>query len=187
MSKNEQAIENFVPQNEYIINHEQGPIEENIFDHVLYEFEMFLFAFYGTLPASQYYVNLIVEGRMVHLRNLAYFFLSKENKKSKRFMKYKDFFNITLDDEIDSDLFDNIERITSNSTLHMLRGRIKPDFKQETSEETVKIAPRMLVLIKEFIDKADGSLRKEYISQWNEKRIRERVQVIRSIIKTIEE
>ena len=52
--------------------------EENPFDHILYEFSTYLQAFLIRCD-SQLITNFQVDSRLVHLRNLAYFFDKKKN------------------------------------------------------------------------------------------------------------
>ena len=53
-------------------------IEENPFDHILYEFSMYLLS-YPIDTGISALNNLKVDSHLVHLRNLAYFFDKKKN------------------------------------------------------------------------------------------------------------
>ena len=54
-------------------------IETNPFDHILYEFSMYLQAS-ALISTEQFINNLLVDSRVVHMRNLAYFFCSDNDK-----------------------------------------------------------------------------------------------------------
>lgn len=139
-------------------------IETNPFDHIIYEFSMYLQA--SVLQSSDQFVNnLLVESRMVHMRNLAYFFCS-EKEKGKSYLHYTTYISEIIPDEIDHEVFIDIQRITSNSTCHLLKGRFSETFKQETSLFEQSVFPKFVRLIKRFLDSANRGVRIEYIDQW---------------------
>ena len=63
-------------------------IEEIHFDHVLYEIEMYLISF-RIVPAEdalkQLVINMCVDDRAIHLRNLAYLFNESKNRGNQYF------------------------------------------------------------------------------------------------------
>lgn len=122
-------------------NNSEAPIETNPFDHILYEFSMYLQASL-LISNNQFINNLLVDSRMVHMRNLAYFFCEKKNN-GKSFLHYSTYIENDLSDEIDDDLFDDIQRITSNSTCHLLRGRFNEKFKKETALFEQEVFPNL--------------------------------------------
>ena len=61
-------------------------VEENIFDHILYEFQMYVFTYYQVYVSveskRQVYMNLLLDSHMLHLRNVANFFDVKKQRKN---------------------------------------------------------------------------------------------------------
>ncbi len=160
-------------------------IETNPFDHILYEFSMYLQA--SVLTSTEQFINnLLVDSRMVHMRNLAYFFCS-DNDKGKSYLHYTAFVKNQLADEIDHVLFGEIQRITSNSTCHLLRGRFSETFKQETAKFSQMVFPRFSLLIKEFVSSASSeNIREKCSKLWQNKQIQVNVAYIMDLITRIE-
>ena len=97
-------------------------IENNPFVHILYEFSMYLQA---TICCSdeQFINNLLIDSRMVHLRNIIYFF-SPKYENNHRYMHYARFITTRLPREVDHSLLKDTERICSNATCHLQNGRL---------------------------------------------------------------
>lgn len=160
-------------------------IETNPFDHILYEFSMYLQA--SILISSEQFINnLLVDSRMVHFRNLAYFF-SSEKDKGKGYLHYTTYMTEDFPETITHELFTEIQRITSNSTCHLLKGRFSETFKEETTRFEQSVFPRMLLLIKKFLSSAsDNHIRDEYKDYWENGQIQENAKYIEEFIAHIE-
>lgn len=160
-------------------------IETNPFDHILYEFSMYLQAS-AFISTEQFINNLLVDSRMVHMRNLAYFFCS-DNDKGKGYLHYTDYIKDRLPDEVDHVLFGKIQRITSNSTCHLLKGRFSETFKQETAQFEQMVFPKLLLLIKEFVSAASSeSIRGECRNQWENEQIQVNAAYVMDLVTRIE-
>ena len=160
-------------------------IETNPFDHILYEFSMYLQASV-LISTEQFINNLLVDSRMVHMRNLAYFFCS-DNDKGKGYLHYTAYIKDRLADEIDHELFSNIQRITSNSTCHLLKGRFSENFKQETAQFEQMVFPKLSMLIKEFVSFASSErIREECRNQWENEQIQLNAVYVMDLISYIE-
>ena len=160
-------------------------IETNPFDHILYEFSMYLQASV-LISTEQFINNLLVDSRMVHMRNLAYFFCS-DNDKGKGYLHYTAYIKDRLADEIDHELFSSVQRITSNSTYHLLKGRFSETFKQETAQFEQLVFPKLLLVIKEFISSASSeSIRGECRNQWKNEQIQVNATYVMNLISHIE-
>lgn len=159
-------------------------IEENPFNHVLYEFSMYL----QTLMYSsndQFIINLMVDSRMLHMRNIAYFF-SSERDRAKNYLHYSMFINNPISQEIEHELFSKIQRITSNSACHLLKGRIQKTFKQEVMEFEKETSPIIVLLIKSFLDELNSDIRDEYKADWEDSNICEGAKELKFLINKYE-
>lgn len=155
-------------------------IEKNHFDHILYEFEMYLHA--SLIRCNvQFVTNLLIDSRMVHLRNIAYFFCSEQDRK-KKYLHYSMFTQGQIPLEINHELYTRIQDVASNSTCHLMKGRLKKTFKDETKRFEQEVFPIVVSKIKRFILELDNSIRSDYAPAWADKQIRLRS---KEIIKTI--
>ena len=160
-------------------------IETNPFDHILYEFSMYLHT-YVFNSTEQLITNLLIDSRMVHMRNLAYFFCS-DNDKRKGYIHYTNYIKGRLSNEIDHALFSTIQRITSNSTCHLLKGRLGGTFKQETAQFDKMVFPKLVLLIKEFVTSVSSeAIREEYRDQWENEQIQANAACVKGLITRIE-
>lgn len=128
-------------------------IEENPFDHVLYEFKMYLLTAQAQSDIP-FLRNLLVDSRMVHTRNLAYFF--GPTQQSKKYLHYSVFTSMPVMPGVDKGLFDEIQRVTSNSTCHLLKGRISSTFKQDALTLENQWFPILSASIRSFIESMDA-------------------------------
>ena len=159
-------------------------IEENPFNHILYEFSMYLQA--STLRSDdQFITNLLVDSRMVHMRNLAYFFSSVDDR-NKNYLHCSMYIISGIPQGIDRSLFSEVQRITSNSTCHLLKGRLKESFKHEASLFEQRVFPAFVSLIKCFILEMDKEPCSEYASAWADKQIQDSVNGVLELIHNFE-
>ncbi len=159
-------------------------IEENPFDHILYEFSMYLQA--SLIRCNvQFITNLLIDSRLVHMRNLAYFFCSG-NERSKKYLHYSMFICETLPQEIDHDLFTEIQTVTSNSTCHLLKGRLKKSFKQETALLEQRVFSVFVSLIKGFLLELDKNVCTDYASAWADEQIQRNAAGVMELIRSYE-
>ena len=160
-------------------------IETNPFNHILYEFSMYLRA--SILVSSEQFINnLLVDSRIVHLRNIAYFFCS-ERDKGKSYLHYTTYITEVFPEAIAHELFTEIQRITSNSNCHLQKGRFSETFKEETARFEKTVFPRNLFLIKKFLASASSDhIRDEYKDYWGNEQIQENAKFITELIAEIE-
>lgn len=159
-------------------------IEENPFDHILYEFSMYLQTSMFR-SNDQFITNLMVDSRMVHMRNLAYFF-SSDKDRNKSYLHYAMFVSKGVLQEIEHDLFAEIQRVTSNATCHLLKGRMKESFKQETIVFEQSVFPILVAKIKRFLMELNTNVLADYTSQWAEKQIQNNAAGILDLIRKYE-
>ncbi len=159
-------------------------IEENPFNHILYEFSMYLQA--SLIQCNvQFVTNLLVDSRLVHMRNLAYFFCSGKEQ-SKKYFHYSMFIKEKIPQEIDRGLFTEIQTVTSNSTCHLLRGRLKGSFKQETALLEQRVFPILVSLIKAFLDGLDDNVCSNYADAWADEQIQRDAAGVMEVIQNCE-
>lgn len=155
-------------------------IEENPFDHILYEFEMYLHA--SLIRCNdQFVTNLLIDSRMVHLRNIAYFFCTEQDR-DKKYMHYSTYINGSIPKEVDHELYHEVQRITSNATCHMQKGRLDKDTKEETQKFEQTYFGLFVSLIKNYLFRLNESVSTNYLAAWNDKQIQLRSN---EIMKTI--
>ena len=158
--------------------------EENPFNHILYEFSMYINAS-TSFSDHQFFNNLLVDSKLIHLRNLAYFF-KEEKGNNKNYMHYSMYINGTLSQMICKDFFDEIQKTVSNSTCHLLNGRLKKTFKYDTLQLEKKAFSILVSAIERFIIELNNSIKPEYSPFWMDKQIQRIVSEITDSIQSIE-
>lgn len=157
-------------------------IEENPFEHILYEFSMYLQA--SIIRCNvQFVTNSLEDSRMVHLRNLAYFFCSKRDN-MKNYFHYSDFIDERIENEVEHDLYNKIQNVTSNSTCHLLKGRLNKSLKSDTMQFEQDVLPIFVNLIKNYIQRLNENVKDGFLKEWNSDEIQKRSS---EIMKTIQE
>lgn len=144
-------------------------IESNPFDHILYEFQMYI-ASYPTDTGDKVFNNMKVDSHLVHLRNLAYFFDKKKGKHTDLHAS-----NYVIDADpflIDSERLSDIYNCTSGAVCHMSKNRLNTDFKQKTIECELHSFRMFLLAIYHYLDALDESIKPEYIDLWNDENIK---------------
>ena len=141
-------------------------IEENPFDHILYEFSMYLM----TIPISsgnQQIDNLKVDSHLLHLRNLAYFFDRKKNCDihAAVYVKHPD---LSL---VESKQLSEIYYVTNCAACHMSFERLKPDFKQKTLDCEIQALKKLIPLIKNYLSLLDSDIKPVFLDFWKNERI----------------
>lgn len=154
-------------------------------NHILYEFSMYLQTLlYRT--DNQFVTNLMVDSRMVHMRNIAYFF-SSAKAKNKKYLHYFMYINRALPQEINHDLFTEIQKYTSNSTCHLLIGRLKDSFKQETALFEQRAFPLFVSMINSFLNDLNTNISPDFASAWADERIQRNADGTMDLIRTCEQ
>ena len=141
-------------------------IEENPFDHILYEFSTYLQAFLVRCE-SQLITNFQVDSRLVHLRNLAYFFDKKKNCDIHASV-YVEHPESCL---VESKHFSDIYHITNCAACHMSLERLKPDFKKKTLDCENQAFRELVPLIRQYLYLLDTDLKAEYTTLWDDETI----------------
>lgn len=149
-------------------------IEENPFNHILYEFSMYLQA-YLLQCDSQLITNFQVDSRLVHLRNLAYFFDKKKNCDLHASV-YVVHPESCL---IDTKQLSNIYHFTNCAACHMSFERLKPDFKQRTLDCENQALKELVPVIRQYLYLLDTDLKPEYKDFWNNERIQAEAESIK--------
>lgn len=159
-------------------------IEENPFDHILYEFSMYLKA--SLMRCSdQFIINLMVDSRLVHMRNLAYFFC-EQSQRDKKYLHYSMYISGKKVREVDQALFKEVQKITSNATCHLLKGRLNDSFKQETLLFEQRVFPIFVSMIKDFILELDRNINPTFKSNWENEIIQVRAKELKQLIQNYE-
>lgn len=156
-------------------------IEENPFDHVLYEFLMYVSTMFLD-TTDQMRINLQVDSHLVHLRNLAYFF----NKKKDCDIHASEY--IVHPDKccIETKKLSSIFYITNCAACHMSNERLKADFKAKTRDVEKKAFRLLLPLIIHYIELLDTDIKTEYKAFWANENIQEYKQkILRKIAQII--
>ena len=141
-------------------------IEENPFDHIFYEFSMYLQDF-SIRCDDPFIQNLLVDSRLVHLRNLAYFFDRKKNCDIHASV-YVEHPDSCL---IESTHLSNVYHMSNCAACHMSFERLKPDFKQRTLNCEDQAFRELVPLIGQYIYLLETDLKAEYQAFWNDERI----------------
>ncbi len=156
-------------------------IEENVFDHILYEFYMYLRASVSRAD-NQFVNNLLVDSREVHLRNLVLFFSEKKESN----IHYSTYINVALPDAVDRKTHNEIQKVLSNATCHLLAGRMESGFKRKTVKAETDIFPRMRRLIRRFVQEMNRYPRPEYTELWKDPEIQGRAEEILGLTQELE-
>lgn len=143
-------------------------IEENPFDHVLYEFLMYISTMYFD-TTDQMRINLQIDAHLVHLRNLAYFF-NKKNNKGIHASVYVVHPEKCL---VETKMLKEIYHITNCAACHMSNERLRPDFKEKTREVEKKAFKLLVPLIIQYIVQLDTDIKPEYKASWENQSIQE--------------
>ena len=148
--------------------------EENPFEHILYEFSMYLDT---SLHQSdnQFITNLLVDSRLVHLRNLAYFF----DKKRHYDIHASVYVNSPESCLIETSQLREIYYRTNCAACHMSLERQKPNFKQKTAECERQAFKMLVPYIKSYLNLLDIDLKPEFSAFWNDKRTQAEALAIR--------
>ncbi len=161
---------------------------ENPFDHILYEMEMYLYSYKAMdlpgIQSSQYAVNLIIDSRAIHLRNLAYFF--KKDKK-REYWHASDYTNETRDIMfLEDELYAHINEYASRATGHLLEYRKGESYKADTEACFQEAYLCIITAIMSYFDAMDHNARSEHLAQWNNEEIQSRVNNVRTLISSLE-
>ena len=137
---------------------------DNPFGHILYEIEMYLYT-YKLISDNQIGINLIIEARAIHLRNLAVFFYKE---KTKRYWHVGDFIDDIGSVKLltDETLFKDIKNYTSRATAHLSDDRLKETHKRETMECYEKAHPIIIDAITSMFTSLDNHVKPKYNSNW---------------------
>lgn len=151
--------------------------EENPFEHILYEFSMYLSSVLF-VAGDQMTFNLLADSHMLHLRNLAYFFDKKINCDIHAAI-YVEHPEVCL---IESKQLGDIYHITNCASCHMSSERLKPNFKQKTQECEDLALKMMKPLIARYLNLLDTDLKPEYLTLWKDEKIQEFATTVKQMI-----
>lgn len=144
-------------------------IENNRFEHVFYEIQMYLASYDSyteNIAQKQYLINLLLDSRAIHLRNLAYFF------KKEKLGEYWNVCDFVCDTNsinlIDDSLFNDIKTFTSRATCHLLDYRLDESYKQNTSKCLNITFPVMINAINSFLNELEVGIKPELANEFND-------------------
>ena len=149
-------------------------IEENPFEHILYEFSTYLQAFLLRCD-SQLITNLQVDSRLIHLRNLAYFFDKKKNCDIHASVYVEHPESCLVESKHLRDIF----HFTNCAACHMSFERLKPDFKQRTLDCENHAFLELIPLIRQYLFLLETDIKPEYKAFWEDARIQAEAETIR--------
>ena len=168
-------------------------MENNPFEHIFYEFDMYLNTI-NTLEMNslhrddgnnKFCINLLLESQMLHLRNISEFFASSNKASKKRKDLYvSDYLINSHGFFIDDKLFKNIKRYTSSSACHLSRDRKRLDQKEKTCEMEQKALPVIMSLIEKFINVTVDQIKPDYKELWEDSFIQDYLQYIKKLLKS---
>ena len=153
----------------------------NPFEHILYEMEMYLVS-YKAIPGiellNQLVLNMILDSRAIHLRNLAVFF---GKKKSGDYWHISDYVNDCSSISLITDerLWKDIKNYTSRATGHLLDYRLSDSYKEDTVQCYRRAYPIIIKAIRSAFEAFDTNIKQEYEDSWKD----ENIQMIVSFIK----
>ena len=163
-------------------------MDKNPFSHILYEMEMYLRACFQLIYHvfyNQYEINLAVDSRAIHIRNLACFFCTT---KSNSYWNVNDYVNdSTSISQFSKADYDTIKEYASRATSHLLDYRLEEDYKKKTTECFDMAYPVVLKSIKEFLSALDTEVITDYQNDWKEERIQNYSLLIRQMAETLPE
>ncbi len=145
---------------------------KNPFEHILYEIEMYLITYSDSLfvrIGDQFSVNMVLDSRAIHLRNLAYLF--QQNKQGQYWYAGDYIKDVKAVHLLEPDLFKTIKEYTSRATCHLLDYRLEADYKKETAQCYTDAFPEIKKAIITFFDALNSDIKDEYINFWEEKYI----------------
>lgn len=141
-------------------------IEENPFNHILYEFMMYLITFPISVE-DQYSVNMKIDSHLIHLRNLAYFF----DKKQECDIKASIYVNNADSCLIESKKLGEIYHITNSAACHMSKERLKSSFKSRTMACEKTALGVMIPVMDRYLMLLDTDINPQYADLWRDERI----------------
>ena len=148
-------------------------IEENSFNHVLYEFSMYISTMFLDTN-DQMRINLQIDSHLVHLQNLAYFFDKKKNCD----IYASEYVTHSEESLVETEKLSDIYRITNCAACHMSKERLKPDFKEKTREVEKQAFALLIPQMIKYIAKLYRDIKPQYDEYWKDKRIQGTAQQI---------
>ena len=146
-------------------------IEQNPFNHVLYEFQMYISTMFLNTN-DQMRINLQIDSHLVHLRNLAYFFDEKKNCD----IHASEYVIHCEGNLVETNRLSDIYRITNCAACHMSKERLKPDFKKKTRIVEKQAFEMLLPLIISYISSLEKDIKPKYDEYWRDVTIQKNVQ-----------
>lgn len=138
--------------------------KENVFNHVFYEFQMYLFTYYFIYP-NCLIKNITIESHLTHLRNVAAFF-DDRNKNRSGYVVYSDYIN-SADLGIDKQTADNVQRYVSQSVSHITKDRHESDL----TSKTIPLKKEMFCILKckisDYMVLLDNDLKPNFKESYN--------------------
>ena len=154
--------------------------EENPFDHILYEFSMYISTmFLNTHDHMQ--INLHIDSHLVHLRNLAYFFDKKRNCD----IHASEYIMHPEECLLETTKLNDIYHITNCAACHMSKERLKPDFKEKTRKVEKDAFKLLLPMITRYMALLETDIKPIYEASWKNESIQESGQRILRMIAQI--
>ena len=152
----------------------------NPFDHIMYEFSMYLETS-TMLSNDPFMTNLLIDSKTVHLRNLAYFFDSKPDCA----IHAANYVNKSDNLLIDHKALSKIYMYTNNAACHMSKERLKSTYKTECAANHRDAFSLMCPYILKYVNALENDVRTEYKGFWEDKEIQALAQSIKSRIRGI--
>lgn len=156
----------------------------NRFEHILYEFEMCLFACRSCAAIDRNEHNLAADSFAIHLRSLAVFFCENDNRNRPRENWHVSdvLDDISSIDLLSSDLCKRICKYTSKATGHLGNDRLNNSFKKDCEQCYKQAFPQIAGAIGEFLSIAPGTVKPAFKAQWEATYIQQRIPRIESLL-----
>lgn len=147
----------------------------NIFDHIFYEFIMYLKS-YNMKFKDQYLYNINYTAHYTYLRNISYFFDC--NRKNNYYITYCDLIGEEPKIDFEPLIVEKIQELVSSTISHLTINRVtKENIINGISNEVMNLRTIVFPLVKnkisEFIVLLDKNIIDEYKKQYEEEHIQQ--------------
>lgn len=156
-----------------------------IFEHVLYEIEMYLFTniLLGRHQTDQLLVNVLWTSNLTYMRNLIGFFSDEPGYDTD--ITYRTVLNDIDTLGIDKKTVAELMKIINKSISHLTKDRISNDYVTDANIEIEKIKPILYSKIQGFIDSIPDNVNDTYSNELKHEHIIGLLKTVRDLIRSI--
>lgn len=154
---------------------EYKQIENNPFDHILYELSMYV-ATYSYNTDDVFINNMRVDSHIMHLRNIADFFCANEQNKE---MHASFYLKNVLPHLLKGKVLKRIKKYTNGAGSHLDKSRVEANYKQQAMKCFEEAFDVIKPIICEYLDHLEYDVKDEFIDAWLSKDIQKKVNALR--------